>query len=253
MDDKKEKSPNPDLGAQRVAPLVKELNIDIYGEEELLDSHDSKLDRIERKTKIREIAYSENHNRELVDWKRARAAIEHENLLVHHRMTWLISSHTGLFAVAGVIIANKSALNLLFNPLLLVVSLLGFLFSFNVFVNMRRADIQGGRITKWWKDNYPEPNSSFDLHYWNRSEFFVTRLFRIYMFPLYFSFVWVILVGALITDFPDISAEFVSEGLKNLWIRHQQRIEGIIFTLMLLTGVSGIVSLVRRGGVKRDD
>src|SRR4051812_11981515 len=35
--------------------------------------------------------------RNLGDWQRVRAAIEHENLLTNHRVTWLLSSQAFLF------------------------------------------------------------------------------------------------------------------------------------------------------------
>ncbi len=40
----------------------------------------------------------EFHDQEIVDWKRVRAAIEHENLFVNHRLTWLFMSQLFLFA-----------------------------------------------------------------------------------------------------------------------------------------------------------
>ena len=35
--------------------------------------------------------WDEFHDREIVDWKRVRSALEHENLLTNHRLTWLLT------------------------------------------------------------------------------------------------------------------------------------------------------------------
>lgn len=36
--------------------------------------------------------WDEFHDVDIVNWKRVRSALEHENLLVNHRLTWLLSS-----------------------------------------------------------------------------------------------------------------------------------------------------------------
>lgn len=47
--------------------------------------------------------WDEFHDDEIVDWKRCRSAIEHENTLVNHRLSWLFASQSFLFASFGVI------------------------------------------------------------------------------------------------------------------------------------------------------
>lgn len=43
----------------------------------------------------------------IVDGKRARSQIEHEDNLIDHRMTWLILSNTFLFAGFFLVVANR--------------------------------------------------------------------------------------------------------------------------------------------------
>jgi hypothetical protein len=45
--------------------------------------------------------WTEFNDPEIVDWKRVRSAIEHENDLTNHRFTWLMASQGFLFAAFG--------------------------------------------------------------------------------------------------------------------------------------------------------
>jgi hypothetical protein len=42
--------------------------------------------------------FDEFKDREYADWKRIRSALEHENTLVNHRVTWLLTSQAFLIA-----------------------------------------------------------------------------------------------------------------------------------------------------------
>jgi hypothetical protein len=48
-------------------------------------------------------SWDEFHDEEIVDWKRCRLAIEHENQLVNHRLSWMFASQGFLFAAFGAI------------------------------------------------------------------------------------------------------------------------------------------------------
>ncbi|BBO33243.1 hypothetical protein [Lacipirellula parvula] len=50
-----------------------------------------------------EAGWDEFHDIAIVNWKRIRTSIEHENLLVNHRITWLIASQAFLFAAFALI------------------------------------------------------------------------------------------------------------------------------------------------------
>jgi len=45
-------------------------------------------------------------NPEIIDWKRARSVIEHENTLVNNRVTWLLVSQGFLFAAYGTLLTS---------------------------------------------------------------------------------------------------------------------------------------------------
>jgi len=50
--------------------------------------------------------WHESEDREYADWKRIRAAIEHENLLTNARMTWLLTTEAVFFAAYTTTITN---------------------------------------------------------------------------------------------------------------------------------------------------
>src|ERR1019366_5578650 len=51
--------------------------------------------------------WTEFSDQEIIDWKRVRAALEHENLLINQRFTWLISCQ-GLL-LAGYLLVFQSS------------------------------------------------------------------------------------------------------------------------------------------------
>lgn len=105
---------------------------------------------------------NEFSNPRLVNWRRVRGLIEHENNLVHNRITWLFTSHIALlsaFAALAAILFNKNSVIILgdfsFNTGIVVVpiffiSLLGVAFSFNTYSNIAAAHQQIDRATRWW-------------------------------------------------------------------------------------------------------
>lgn len=53
-----------------------------------------------------EISENEYSNRDLINWRRVRSIIEHENHLINHRITWLLLSQAGLLAAFSTIYAK---------------------------------------------------------------------------------------------------------------------------------------------------
>jgi len=51
--------------------------------------------------------WDEFHDAEIVDWKRVRSAIEHENELTNHRLTWMLNSQAFLFAAFALTFASS--------------------------------------------------------------------------------------------------------------------------------------------------
>ena len=101
-----------------------------------------------------ELSVSEFHNRELINWRRARSIIEHENILVNHRITWLLLSQGALLAAFANLyqkMSDKSVTNSeIFLIPLLFLSILGILISVNLFSHLRNAAVQLSRVTEWW-------------------------------------------------------------------------------------------------------
>lgn len=59
---------------------------------------------LKKELEVNQSSFNESQDRDYVDWKRVRSAIEHENTLVHYRLTWFSSLQTFLFAAFGVIL-----------------------------------------------------------------------------------------------------------------------------------------------------
>jgi hypothetical protein len=101
--------------------------------------------------------WDEFHDVDIVNWKRVRSALEHENLLVNHRLTWLLSSQAFLFA-AFAIIFQESAKNdvdpnrrVLYQFILAGLSITGVLVAFYIQRPIRTAEIQHENLVKWWR------------------------------------------------------------------------------------------------------
>jgi len=50
-----------------------------------------------------EISANEYANRDLINWRRVRSVVEHENHLINHRITWLLLSQAGLLTAFATI------------------------------------------------------------------------------------------------------------------------------------------------------
>ncbi len=180
-------------------------------------------------TKLLDLAASEYHNRELINWRRARSVVEHENNLVNHRVTWLFSSQTVLLSAFGVLYAllakpsiplvqeiKVPTLQKCFDsgtiviPLLLVAALGPFI-CINIYWQIRSASIQISRVTDWWYevalagDSKEQRRKAFDdlnrrhphLHFWRDTEnkimplgFVNYYVLRGEALPLYFVALW---------------------------------------------------------------
>ena len=78
----------------------------------------------------RDAAFCDYSSPDIVAWKLARSAIEHENLLVNHRMTWFLTSQAFLFSAFVLLFLTGSKDDLhefkpLLAPLLAAVGLFG--------------------------------------------------------------------------------------------------------------------------------
>lgn len=100
------------------------------------------------------LRFDEFKNKELADWKRIRTAIEHENTLVNHRLTWLLTSQGFLFTGFGVVYSTKQTVNLYSTTILLVIAIVGMAISFKIFMDIEGASEQLSELDKWWHMTY---------------------------------------------------------------------------------------------------
>jgi Ca2+/Na+ antiporter len=99
--------------------------------------------------------WDEFHDRAIVDWKRVRASIEHENTLVNHRVGWLLTSQLFLFgAFAAVFNAALDkeilATSLHVQVFLLAVTCVAITICLFVMVSLDAAQRQIGLLEDWW-------------------------------------------------------------------------------------------------------
>src|SRR5450432_1936008 len=115
--------------------------------------------------------WDETKDRDFADWKRVRAAIEHENELTHHRLTWLLAMNAVLVTAFGALIGKVFTIsppNVVgsFNEaekiVLVSLAVCGMLFSIFSASGLYAAHEQHTRLVKWW---YSSPQRrDRDLH-----------------------------------------------------------------------------------------
>jgi hypothetical protein len=141
--------------------------------------------------------WNEFKDPEIVDWKRVRSAIEHENDLTNHRFTWLMASQAFLFAAFGLTWQASTQTNVtadyrpLYQMILAGFAVTGILISIYLSWGIRAAKKQHNALEVWWRDRpkmdanrHPplcgsDPRAFGDMPY--------------YRIPYIFAFAWVIL------------------------------------------------------------
>lgn len=148
----------------------------------------------------------------IVDWKITRAAIEHENLLTNHRLTWLLASQGFLFAIYGLVLkeavpalfaiengstthpsVDMKALSALYMWVLLALSVTGILVCLHLSLGLKAAHEHHARLERWFKrrdhprdrrpplaGKNPRLLRRWDVPYW--------------LFPFIFAIAWLILL-----------------------------------------------------------
>jgi hypothetical protein len=150
--------------------------------------------------------WSEFNDPEIINWKRVRSAIEHENELTNHRLTWLLTSQAFLFAAftyafqASTQITVTPELRPTYRYILAGISVTGILVNGYLSRGVHAAQHQHERLVAWWtKDRaaaelskHPpiagdDPRLFFTLHY--------------YTFPFVFWVAWFIFIIAVLSDY----------------------------------------------------
>lgn len=122
--------------------------------------------------------WDEFHDDEIVDWKRVRSAIEHENELTNHRLTWLLTSQGFLFAAFALIFQAstktdvKDELRIFYYYILAGFAATGIIISFYLWLLLQGAEIQHEKLRTWWlkrpKDDFRHPSICGDPKWTNR-------------------------------------------------------------------------------------
>ena len=104
----------------------------------------------------------EFHDPDIVNWKRCRSVIEHENNLVNHRLSWLFASQGFLYGAYGVLLniwknpsvpptKNEVQLPPVSYPALLVtIALIGMLACLAIHNSITGAQKNMDELDRWW-------------------------------------------------------------------------------------------------------
>jgi hypothetical protein len=118
--------------------------------------------------------FDEFKDQRYADWRRIRLAIEHENTLVNHRITWLLTSQG--FIVAGIVAVLNEALKpegvnqAIACIITMVLSVVSFSISRAIHRSLKEADIQLDHLDKWWYSYWAPPGLNWDDKSWNDHE-----------------------------------------------------------------------------------
>ena len=164
-------------------------------------------------------SFCDNSAPDIVAWKLARSAIEHENSLVNHRMTWFVASQAFLFSAFVLLFLAGSKGDLaIFAPLLPY--FLGAIGLFGAYVclvtqdGLSRAFLATDAIT----DNYnkliavhaPDPIVP-PLHYW-----LAPKVFNLQRLPIATLLLWVLLVFlCVVYSIPDMRSQLQRLTVEN--------------------------------------
>lgn len=154
---------------------AEELREQLFGEGKLIDEYlhyfPENADRVQAVInqaykRLEDIEFDEFKDKNYADWKRVRAAIEHENTLVNHRLSWLFSSQAFLFTAFTVLfntwknsqtvqsgIANPTidiATKNQFLFLLILIALIGFFICLFIQRGLNAAEDHLQELDKWW-------------------------------------------------------------------------------------------------------
>lgn len=123
-----------------------------------------------------ELGWDEFKDPQITDWKRVRGVIEHENVLVNNRISWLLASHGFLFTILGLSANNELVASCFRDPrippakdalvaavavcnaykfsLLPLLMLLGLVISLIIAITISHAEQQVRAMDTWWDGRY---------------------------------------------------------------------------------------------------
>jgi hypothetical protein len=176
--------------------------------------------------------FDEFKDQRYADWRRIRLAIEHENTLVNHRITWLLTSQG--FIVAGIVAVVNEAMKpdgvnkLVACIITIVFSLVSFSISLAIHRSLEEADIQLDHLDKWWYSHWAK-----DLEWEDESWADIKT--------------WKTLIERSRKDgHPEIQGKRRDKisGIDPITFRHVARLLQFIWLLLLFASASYLISLV---------
>ena len=141
--------------------------------------------------------WNENNDKAIVNWKRARSAIEHENSLTNYRVTWLLSAQGFLLAAYMLVFTTTTKADFASSKtieaqfVLLAIVIAGVFISFFLARGLKAAHDQHNRIRDWWHQRVLLDDTTHPPICGDEPQFWVTVQY--YKFPLLFFPVWIIL------------------------------------------------------------
>lgn len=181
--------------------------------------------------------WDEFHDAEIVDWKRVRSAIEHENELTNHRLTWMLNSQAFLFAAFALTFQSSakddvspSALPL-FKYVLAGISSVGILSALYLSSGLAAAHKQHNQLRDWWKDRSKQDSTRHPDICGESPRFFLNLPY--FGFPFVFVLGWVVFL--LVT-----LREFLSDYANTIGI-----------TLLVIVAIFGLIAIGYAFGSRR--
>lgn len=147
--------------------------------------------------------WDEQKDPEVVDWKRVRSAMEHENHLSLERARMLTTSQAFLFAAYFLIYTehdNVESWSIKF--LLALISIIAVFISVFIFLGMKTARVQHTKLERWWSSRIGakhrvdgiRPTKARTRHPplcgKDPDGFFGLKYLRFHHFPLFFLLTW---------------------------------------------------------------
>ena len=109
------------------------------------------------KEKLLVTDFDEFKNRDFADWKRVRSSMEHENILVNHRLSWLFAAHAFLYAAFAVVFNawnnlnnNEPAVAGSYQILLTLISAIGVFICATIQRGLWEAENALRMLHRWW-------------------------------------------------------------------------------------------------------
>jgi hypothetical protein len=155
-----------------------------------------------------DLEWDEFHDIHIVNWKRVRAAMEQENQLVNHRLTWFLSTQAFLFAAFALTFQAsteaKPEQQLFYQFVLAGFSLTGILVGIYIQRPLWTAELQHEELVKWWYLSIKHPNSLEAVRHppiCGDSPNWRDRWFPQSIFPLLFVAGWILFILGVLKDF----------------------------------------------------